>query len=135
LEVVFLNSEMPNRASTTIVGFLLLLPIFVFGCAPTKGTQLSNEDQVKSILGSTYTVSFNDSKKFALYQQARVNDHVNRSFKYVVLRISDNKIVKQGSFRNGYVKWINDTSIEIASAGKGETFDKNVVNVENQTSY
>jgi hypothetical protein len=126
---------MPNRASTNFVAFMLLLAIFVFGCASAQGTQKTTDEKIKSLLGSAYSVNYNETKKFALYQQSRVNDHVNRSFKYVVVRLSDNKILNQGSFRKGYVKWIDATKIEVASATKGETISKTLVDVDNQNSY
>lgn len=59
---------------------------------------------------------------------------MNRSFKFIVIKISEKKIVREGSFKNGYVKWVDDKSIEVASAGADEKLEKQVIVVEDQKS-
>ena len=59
---------------------------------------------------------------------------MNRTFKFIVVKISEKEIVSEGSFKNGYVKWVDDKSIEVASAGEDEKLDKRVIVVEDQKS-
>lgn len=59
---------------------------------------------------------------------------MNRAFKFIVVNISEKKVVREGSFKNGYVKWVDDKSIEVASAGADEKLDKQVILVEDQKS-
>lgn len=125
---------MPNRALSCLPTPLLFAMALFIGCASRGATKQSLEAKIKSKLGTGYTVSYNEPKTYALYQQSRVNDHANRSFKYLVVNLSDSKIISEGSFRNGYVKWIDNNSIEIGSATKGELVQKRVIKVNNQKS-
>ena len=50
----------------------------------------------------------------------------------MVVRISDNAIVHKGIFSLGYVKWLNNDSIEVFSgskAAKEESGTKKIINV------
>jgi hypothetical protein len=105
----------------------LLLTVLIFlvsmalgGCRAAEKNkqepQLSPENQAKSRLGVKYTVDYNVSKTYALYQQQRENDHSGRKFKYIVVRLKDNKITHEGSFSMGYVKWLDDKSIEVLNS-------------------
>ena len=78
----------------------------------------SPEVVAKRELGNDFRTDLNESKTYALCQQTIANDHANSIVKFVVIQVSDNTIVKRGSFQSGYLKWINNESIEIASADK-----------------
>lgn len=83
-------------------------------------------------LGAENIIELNGSKTFALCQQKREADHFRRKFRYMVVRISDNAIVHKGIFSLGYVKWLNNDSIEVFSgskAAKEESGTKKIINV------
>lgn len=83
-------------------------------------------------LGAANKIELNASGDYALCQQKPEADHSRRSFKYIVVRVSDNSIVREGYFNLGYVKWYNEDSIEVYSfsgPGKEERGSKKIINV------
>lgn len=78
---------------------------------------------VKAKLGEPYEVSYNKSQTYALCQQARSGDHIQRRFNYIIVRLADNKVIKEGSFRMGYVKWLDEDSIEVSSSNASAAKD------------
>ena len=126
---------MPKPAATAKLLFSCILVLAVAACSSTAQTSQGDLSSiVKAKLGSHYSTHHNQSNSFALYQQSPGGDHMNRSFKFIVIKISEKKIVREGSFKNGYVKWVDDKSIEVASAGADEKLEKQVIVVEDQKS-
>jgi hypothetical protein len=64
-------------------------------------------------LGKKYTCDNNTSGTFTLCKQVREGDQVQREFRYILLRLSDHKIIREGSFRMGDAHWRDDASIEV----------------------
>ena len=127
---------MPKPAAPANVAFVMLL-IFtsIVACSSSSKTAQAELDSlVKTKLGSHYTIAYNVSKTYALCQQSPGGDRMNRSYKFIVVKIADRKIVKEGSFKNGYVKWSEDNSIEVGSAGRDEKIDKRTIQIEEQKS-
>jgi hypothetical protein len=126
---------MPKPATTAKLVLSCVLFLAVAACSSAAQTaQADLSSIVKAKLGSHYTSHNNQSNSYALYQQSPNGDHMNRAFKFIVVNISEKKVVREGSFKNGYVKWVDDKSIEVASAGADEKLDKQVILVEDQKS-
>jgi hypothetical protein len=116
---------------------LMLLPVcmILVNCrVAEKNTQDKKakfEALVKSELGHAYQVSNNTLQTYALCQQERAGDHLRRNFRYIVVRLSDNKIVHKGSFRMGYVQWHDENSIEVSGASSardnGDSGEKTII--------
>lgn len=105
------------------------------GCSARKQSrQVSIDAIVKEKLGSDVVVAYNDSKEYALCQQKNKSSHALRSFKYIVIRVSDNVITNQGSFQNGYVRWLNENTIEVKSVGLDEKSKTELLKVGGQQS-
>ena len=82
----------------------------------TARSDVGLEGVVEPRLGADYLTEFNVDRRFALCQQQRSeNDHARRQFKYVVVRVDDKKILNEGAFVMGYVKWISSAHIEVAT--------------------
>lgn len=99
----------------TLSGSILLL----LNCRATEnnsGGANALNSTVKAKLKEPYEISYNKSQTYALCQQARTADHMERRFNFIVVRLSDNKIIVEGSFRMGYVQWIDDDSIEVLNS-------------------
>ena len=117
---------MPPKSSILLFTQLILFVLIALcGCkVPGNTSQSLNEsfeDVVKLKLGPDYLVQNNSDNRFALCQQKRSdNDHMRRIFKYVVVQLKDNKIVREGSFVMGYVKWIDTKQIEVATTSDGD---------------
>lgn len=93
------------------------------------------DELVKSKLGSSYSITYNESKKYALCQQTSGNNgHAYRSFKFLVVKVSTNEIANEGSFQNGYVKWIDDRSVEVSSSQMNEKRETKILRINDQQS-
>jgi hypothetical protein len=113
--------------------------MLVFSCAnQQKVTKKSEkENLIVAKLGKNITREENETKTHVLYVQKTQGDHPARIFNYVVERKSDKKIVLEGSFQMGYVKWITNSSIEVLSlpslTEQGESKYKKVFSVKSET--
>lgn len=126
-----LISEVPKSSYREVL--LLVLIAFVFGCATSSpARQIDIEALVQSKLGTSYSVTENASRQYALYQQTPANDHAFRSYKYVIIRLSDGSVSAEGSFRNGSAKWIDNYSVEVISTDRNEKTDKKIIRLEDQ---
>jgi hypothetical protein len=121
--------------STALVIPLIVICFLTCCTAQKNNTAINNnfESIIKTKLGPAFTIDFNESKSYALGTQQRQGDHIRRNFKYIVVRLSDNKILQEGSYTMGSVKWIDNNSIEIVSEasthGRDIDSNKKVINV------
>ena len=99
--------------------------------------QTERENLVIAKLGKDVISEENETKTHVLYVQKAQGDHPTRSYNYVVERKSDKKIVLEGSFRMGYVKWTTNSSIEVLSlpslTEQDESKYKKVFSVKSET--
>jgi hypothetical protein len=124
---------MPKPASSAKLAFgFILISTSFFACgSSSKASQAELDSLVTSRLGAHYTISYNQANTYALCQQSPSADHMNRSYKFIVVKVIDRTVVNEGSFKNGYVKWIDDRSVEVASGGLDK---KTVITVGGQKS-
>jgi len=102
----------------TLTISLLLVSITLSGCGASKQSNNQNADLqafVDNVLGKENIIEFNETKSFALCQQKPGIDHARRHYRYIVVRVKDNTAVDEGVFSMGYVKWLDDSSIEVFS--------------------
>jgi hypothetical protein len=71
------------------------------------------EDLITARIGNDFVVDFNMRKTHALCYQKHNEDHAQRTMQYIVVRLSDNKEVANGTFKMGYVKWKDNETIEV----------------------
>lgn len=84
----------------------------------------------KRELGEHYTVINNPLNTFALCQQQRTSDHLSQKLDYIVIRITDSKVIERGTYQNGHVKWIDDQSIEVLSGARpGTELKKKIITI------
>jgi hypothetical protein len=128
---------MPGKSHPLgITLFLWIVSIALPGCRASEKKTKEHPDfdaLVKQKLGQQYVVSYNTSKTHALCQQAREGDQLLRNFKYMVVKLQENKIVFEGSFRMGHALWIDDRLIEILSAsvnGDETSAEKKIINID-----
>jgi hypothetical protein len=109
---------MPEKAIRLVFTLCLLtVSISLMDCKGADAASQKNtlDSVVSEWLGNKYDLAYNASKTYALCQQRREADHSQRNFKYVVVRLSDHQVVREGTFRMGNVQWKDDTSIEVLS--------------------
>ena len=126
------TTSTPHQGFTIV---LFLVSITLWSCRSIeKNTDQPKElvSLVKRTLGAENVIEINGIKTHALCQQKREADHLRRKIRYMVVRIADNAIVHEGIFSMGYVKWLNNESVEVYSgsnAGKEENSTKKIINV------
>lgn len=121
----------------TIILILIFITAGSCRSAQNKPAQEKNfASLVTQTIGAENEIVLNTSETYALCQQKRHADHFRRKIKYIVVRLSDNTIVREGYFNGGYVKWYNHDSIEVFSSstsGKEENSTKKIINVNSQS--
>ena len=90
--------------------FLLIFVFVLQSCGSAKDSKL--QEFISKKLGKS-TLEYNTSKEFVLCYENEGN--ASEVYKYLIIRIRDQLIVEEGTFRPGYIKWINDDEIEIRS--------------------
>ncbi len=95
----------------------IVLHSVFFSCAsqPKATNPLKEQGVIASKLGNNITTEENTDKTHLLLKQKPEGENVARVYKYIVVRKSDNQIVLEGTYQLGYVKWINDSQIEVLS--------------------
>lgn len=100
-----------------IVLMILVLSIALSGCRTTRGR--AHQSDIRIIadgkLGPESIIEPNTTGTLALCQQKPWADHARRQYRFIVIRLNDNTIVREGRFSLGYVKWLDDDSIEVLS--------------------
>jgi hypothetical protein len=111
---------MAKNPSLPVLTLLLgIVSIMLYGCSARSAVQRKDLNSVaESYLGKNYKVEYNASQTLALCQQIPAGDHVGRKYKYIVIRSTDNHVVRSETFRSGYVKWLDDHSLEVYSANE-----------------
>jgi hypothetical protein len=56
-------------------------------------------------------IDYNQPKDIALCYEQETNKAGLKKFE--LIRVKDNQIIKQGNFRPGYIKWVNNYEIEL----------------------
>ncbi len=119
---------------------IILILIFITAGSCRSAQNKPDQDKnfaslVRQTIGAENEVVLNTSETYALCQQKRHADHFRRKIKYIIVRLSDNTIVREGTFSGGYVKWYNHDSIEVFSSspsGKEESSTKKIIHVNSQ---
>ena len=110
-----------------IITTLFLLAACVTGCK-TSHSNKTNPDELNSLLasklGESVTTEYNESQTFVLAYQ-KISLQENKARHYVVVKLADNSIVLQGSFRPGSIRWYDNNRIEVADLPGTVTLDDN----------
>jgi hypothetical protein len=112
---------MTRKLDSSLLTRIVLFVFIILSACKNTGNKTAHSDNsldvvVEPRLGADYLTEFNVDRRYALCQEKRSeNDHARRIFKYVVVRINDKKILNEGTFVMGYVKWIDSAQIEVAT--------------------
>ena len=92
-------------------------------------TKNSYDSLVLAKVGKPYEEKLSPSKKYAIVEASdtgKLADH----FRYAVIRLEENEVVLEGKYnRGGYVRWINDSRIELM------TIPRHITNVPDSSLY
>lgn len=114
---------------------LVLMLIMSLGCSngrslhKSKAGSVGNDIQQK--LGERFETIESPNKKYTLYYQKRdPQDHLNREFRYVVLDNTTQKLIHEGSFIQGYIKWISESELEFTVKSKNTNTESGVLKID-----
>jgi hypothetical protein len=104
------------------------------GCASRQKLPVPNDPLASAIIarvGEPYTSAYNGSGSHGLFVEKRGDGHAEQNVKFVVIRLKDYKVVHEGNYRLGGVKWKDDFSIEVTtfSSVRDEVGTKKIVNI------
>ena len=111
----------------------LFVSMSLAGCraAHSPGREADLQEVADRVLGRGNQVVYNASKTYALCQQKPGSDHARRRYRYVVIRLHDLAIMREGQYSMGYARWFDNDSIEVVSGSpsvnKGST--KTIIDV------
>jgi hypothetical protein len=94
---------------------LALMTLLSCKAAESQSNDDTLQAEIKSKLGNEVIIENSVNGTFALYKQAP-GGHAGRVYKYLVVRIADKKIVTEGNYKLGYVKWKDDSTLEVMTA-------------------
>jgi len=98
-----------------LIGFVSVATLMC-GCKTTVQKQQHPED-AKTIaiskLGSSIESFKSPDGLYELFVQQPTDSPMKQPLKFLVIQINTNKVVMEKSFMAGYVKWIDDTTLEL----------------------
>lgn len=100
-----------NVVST--LGLCMLMLLTNCKSSHTKKEISDGSIQIKTQLGEDVTTAYNASKSYALLQQIQDPKNIgSKKIHFIVMRVRDSVVVHEGSYMHGYVKWVDDNSLE-----------------------
>lgn len=100
--------------------------VLLIGATSCRAPQprVSQEDDLETlalqVVGKDHSIELNQSGTYALLHEKPSSDHMARKYTYAVVRVSDHMVLRRGVFRMGYVKWKDETSIEVYSGSPSD---------------
>lgn len=91
--------------------FLLILVLVSSGCKTSKSDTSTIESVAQDYISNIGTTTYNADKTYLLAVEELTPE--NEFIKFVVLSVSDQKIILEKQFRPGHVKWFDNTTIEL----------------------
>jgi len=90
------------------------LVLITMQCKTPALSQSTVDELVRSRIGSSYSTNYNPSKTLGLfYQNLPPDKNGIQNVKFIVVEFSSHKILEEGKYLNGHVKWHDDTSLEV----------------------
>jgi hypothetical protein len=108
----------------------LLVVVILGSCATTTTTRsVSHDDWLGNLaseqVGKDATIERNNNQSFALCWSNKVNPSNNMPvLQFVIVRMSDHKVVEQGAVTMGSIKWISDYDVEVSHAPDQVVLDR-----------
>lgn len=128
----------PNSLLHSLMILLLLITI---QCKTPALSQSAIDDVIRTRIGSSYSTHYNALKTLGLYtQEFSPQNNGKQKVKFMVVELSSHKILEEGSYLNGHVKWRDNTSLEVLNMpgvlkkGQSTRDFKKVIYLKNLTS-
>jgi hypothetical protein len=113
---------------------LLTLLALQLSCSGNRPISAINDKSIETMiqqkLGKRFASSPSPGKKYTLHYQLRdQQDHISKEFQYLILENGTNKLINEGRFVQGYIKWVSDTELELTIKAKGNSVDPIVTKI------
>jgi len=108
----------------------LVVVVILGSCATTTTTSsVSQSDWLETLasgqVGKDATIERNLNQSFALCWNNKVNPSNNMPvLQFIIVRMSDHKVVEQGAVTMGSIKWIADYEVEVSHAPDQVVLDR-----------
>ena len=108
----------------------LLVVVILGSCATTTTTSsVSQGDWLDNLasqkIGNDATIERNNNQSFALCWNNKVNPSNSMPvLQFIIVRMSDHKVVEEGAVTMGSIKWISDYDVEISHAPDQVVLDR-----------
>ncbi len=124
---------MKQRPTTMFTFTTFVVSMLVIGCRSPKDAQVDLRSVIESRLGQAYDTISNQSKSHLLAQQRRQSDHSQQTIRYLVIRLSNKKIVKEGTYQNGFARWFSDHELEIIETTTREENKRHIIPIDSES--
>lgn len=117
--------------------FLVFIILTSFACKSQQ--KITLEDLSKKI-GKNVILNYNENSTHALVIE-NVENTTNYSSKFLIVRLDDNTIVREGKIVRGYIKWVNATQLEVFEApgiikeGQSESDFKKIIDLSSTENF
>jgi hypothetical protein len=108
-----------NKSIEITLGLVVAVTFFLVQCQPknlSRPTTSSKTTEALSRLGNGYRTSFNSSHTYVILTEKEDVATIGKNIYFVVMWIADSVVVYEGSYHRGYVKWVDEKSIEKMNA-------------------
>jgi len=109
----------------------LLVALILSSCATTTTTtsSVSQGDWLDNLaaqkVGKDATIERNNNQSFSLCWNNKVNPSNSMPvLQFIIVRMSDHKVVEEGAVTMGSIKWISDYEVEISHAPDQVVLDR-----------
>ncbi len=110
-----LKMTVPIKISGNVLLVAVLLTLATCKVASSQKQGTSLDKLITDRLGKEVVAENNPGGSYRLYKQP-TGGHVSRLYKYIVIRLSDESIAAEGTYRMGYVKWKDDVTLEVVTS-------------------
>ena len=110
--------------------YIILSASFLFSeCQSTKGVAIPDSviNVAESQLGKPCEFFYNAERTHVLSYSSQSNQMAKRT-KFLVIRVDNGEVVESGSFRPGYIKWIDNKTLELLDAPEVVGLDDSIDN-------
>lgn len=94
--------------------FLIITLLLIGSCRSNTSAQQRIEEIARQQFAD-YELLFNESRSFVVVIEKNSTNAFAR-LNYLIFKCADGSQISKGSFRPGYLKWLNDDEIEIFDA-------------------
>lgn len=96
------------------MGKILYIILFLACTLSCKSQKANSLQIIHEKIGEEAVIQYNEGQQFALVKQNIESPQANfYSTNYLILEVETNTVLQEGKVRNGYIKWIDNETVEV----------------------